>query len=146
MMEGAMNDCNLVSICHIKGEGGCSGSCLNKQKNPAHVWVIAACEGMIALYAKDDGGHLSVLKQHGQALAPSVDEFRAFMASGMEAKRFDQLLIVGTTSDIAWLEAYLPEGIHKYIVAEIQYPLVAKWFKADDIAQLTQAMQALFVV
>jgi len=55
----------------------CSGKCKSDAcKNAPRVWVVAACEGMIALFEKDTQGALSHLPQDNQGVFASLEQFQ----------------------------------------------------------------------
>ena len=47
-------------------------------------------------------------------------------------------------NDIAWLHASLPQSATRHIVAEIEYPLMAIWFKQQGFSHLTNALNNVF--
>lgn len=105
----------------------CSGKC----KNPcsADVLVLAACEGMVMPYRRTTTGMLTLLGSTEQGVLYSLDALRETLV-GIE-KNIERILIIGSANDMAWLRAALPGGLECRITAEIEYPLVASWFRGD---------------
>lgn len=126
----------LAKACSGKCKGGGCGSA-------PKVWVLAACEGVIALFQKQADGHLSPLSDgHGWLGAEGV---RDRLVEASQSSAFSQLVLVGSASDIAWTQASLPASVSQHIVAEIEYPLLSGWFKAPShISRLTQALEHVF--
>lgn len=56
-------------------------------------------------------------------------------------KEFAQLIIVGSTVDIAWVHSALPANVKCHIIAEMPYPLLASWFNSE--AGMSKLVQAL---
>ena len=71
----------------------------------------------------------------------SLDAFQKSIDTAECAHDFDQLLIVGSSSDIAWIHASLPMPATRHIAAEIEYPLLPAWFQEARLPQLTSALQ-----
>ncbi|NBX03001.1 MAG: hypothetical protein EBR02_02830 [Alphaproteobacteria bacterium] len=125
----------------------CSGKCMGSCAKASRVWVVAACEGMLSLFEKKKDGHLRLMPQSDHSLFPSLEVFRDMLLSAEERNLFDQLIIVGSGNDIAWVQMSLPSIVSKRIVAEIQYPLVVGWFRQGEaLPQLTQALENVFTV
>lgn len=108
------------------------------------MWVVAACEGMISLFNKDAEGSLKPLSLSGQTVFASPDHFKKSIDSADDARQFDQLVIIGSGNDIAWVHASLSDSATRHIVAEIEYPLIAGWFKEQDFLHLTMALKNVF--
>ena len=119
------------------GTGGCSSA--------PRVWVVAACDGMISLFEKCADGHVKLIRQGNNAIASSTDDFRHYLQDSVKKNLFSQLIVVGDASDISWTRISLPEEAAKHIVAEIEYPLVPRWFRqSPDLKGLSQALEQLF--
>lgn len=100
---------------------------------------------MISLFEKDARGMLSPLPQHDQAVFASLEQFQKSMDEADHAHAFDQLVIVGSSSDIAWIHASLPHSATPHIAAEIEYPLLSAWFKQPlPLPNLTHALEGVF--
>lgn len=80
-------------------------------------------------YQHNTTGKLTLLGSAGQGVLSSLDALRDLLA-GIE-KNIERILIIGSTNDMAWLRAALPEGLANRITAEIEYPLVPSWFRGD---------------
>ena len=138
----AMSDCAITPITSDKA---CSGKCKSGGCHVSRVWVVAACEGMIALFAKDAKGSLVPMLHSDQAVFPSLDQFKTFLDHADYAHAFDQLVIIGGKNDIAWIHASLPQSAMRHIVAEIEYPLLPTWFKQPTpLPHLTHALEGVF--
>lgn len=117
--------------------GGCSSA--------PRLWVVAACDGMISLFDKCADGHLRLIPQGESAVASSVDDFRHYLQESSRKGLFSQLVVVGDAGDISWTRATLPEDTARHIVAEIEYPLMPRWFRQDsDMKPLSQALEQIF--
>ena len=139
-----MAGCTITPIttnkaCSGKCKGG-GGACHNAPR----VWVVAACEGMISLFEKDMEGTLLPILQNDQGVFASLDQFQKSIDKADRAHAFDQLVVVGSSNDIAWLHASLPQSATRHIVAEIEYPLMAIWFKEQGFSHLTNALNNVF--
>lgn len=132
-----MTGCDIIPL-----SKACSGKCAGDCTRTSHTWVMAACEGMIALFEKHADGHLELLPRSEGDSVHSVDRLRACLADVSLGGSTPQLVLVGSANDIAWTEALLPETIAKHIIAEIQYPLVNGWFRGSpDLRQLSHALE-----
>lgn len=100
---------------------------------------------MLSLFEKRPDNHIELLPAQESVDINSLDDVRARLIDAASQKRFSQLVIVGSASDIAWAQALLPESVHKYIVAEIHYPLLPAWFsQAANPPLLSNAIEHLF--
>lgn len=109
------------------------------------MWVVAACEGMVSLFEKDVRGILAPMLRGGQAVFSSLDAFQKSIDRAEHAHAFDQLVIIGSNNDIAWIHASLPAPATRHIVAEIEYPLLPAWFKQPlPLPNLTHALEGVF--
>ena len=133
-----MAGCTITPIAASKA---CTGKCKGGGAchNAPRVWVVAACEGMISLFEKDMEGTLLPILQNDQGVFASLDQFQKSIDKADRAHAFDQLVVVGSSNDIAWLHASLPQSATRHIVAEIEYPLMAIWFKEQGFSHLTNA-------
>jgi hypothetical protein len=137
-----MANCDIIPLTtkacsgKCKGGGGCTPE--------STVWVLAACEGMTALFSKQADGHLTSIEDKACGHASSVDGVREQLTSAAAHGAFSQLVLVGSANDIAWTQASLPIAVSKQVVAEIEYPLMAGWFGPTDRAKLTQALEHVF--
>lgn len=85
------------------------------------------------------------MAQHEQGVFASLDQFQKSIDEADHAHKFDQLVIVGGSNDIAWIHASLPQSAMRHIVAEIEYPLLAAWFKQPlPLPNLTNALAGVF--
>jgi hypothetical protein len=139
-----MANCEIIPIASAKA---CSGKCKgNNGCAPAPtVWVLAACEGMAALFAKRPDGHLLPLASDFPAVSAFDTALRDKLVLASEHGDFSQLVLVGSPNDIAWTQASLPSIVSKHVVAEIEYPLIPAWFgTAASLGKLTQALDSVF--
>ncbi len=140
-----MSGCTVTPITTNKA---CSGKCKGSGCGGApRVWVVAACEGMISLFEKDVRGTLLPVVQHNHAVFASLEQFQESIVEADRTHAFDQLVLVGGSNDIAWVHASLPQSATRHIVAEIEYPLLAAWFKQPPpLPNLTHALEGVFAV
>lgn len=133
-----MAGCEVMPL--PQSRGACSGKCRGGtcRKGAPRVWVVAACGGMVSLFAQGDDGSLSA--PGDTAVFSSLDRFRHSIDEAEGRHAFDQLVIVGSRSDIAWVHAALPSAAEHHIMAEIEYPLLPGWFRQDQSQQLAQAL------
>jgi hypothetical protein len=124
----------------------CSGKCTGGACSaPPRVWLLAACNGMVVIFEKDSG-KLNLLPQGESVISPSIEAFYNHLSAAAKSEKFNQLILVGSETDISWAQALLPPTLSKYIVAEIKYPLMQSWFQqAPDLSKLTNALENLFV-
>ena len=124
----------------------CSGKCKGGACGKAQrVWVVAACEGMISLFEKDREGDIAANSFAEHSVFSSPSQFQQFINDAKSNNAFEQLVIVGSTNDIAWVHSLLLQHIAPYITAEIKYPLMASWFKEPyPMAHLTRALKNIF--
>jgi hypothetical protein len=137
-----MSDCNIMPI----KTKACSGKCKSSLCGAVpKTWVVAACEGMISLFEKTPQGSFSPKLQDNQIVFSSLDAFQKSMDKAENAHAFDQLVIIGSSNDIAWIHASLPAPAMRHIVAEIEYPLLPAWFKQPlPLVNLTYALEGIF--
>ena len=108
--------------------------------------MLAACEGMISLFRKYTDGHLELIPQGGNSIAPSIEECRNYLTDASKKAQFGQLVLVGSANDIAWVQACLPETIVRHIIAEIKYPLVPNWFRTSpQLDGLAHALEHVLI-
>ena len=90
---------------------------------------------------------MSLLPQGDNVLFPSMEDFQKTLTVADEVHALDQLVIVGARNDIAWMHAAMPARVAKHVAAEIEYPLVAGWFKqVPKLHSLTQAIERVLTV
>lgn len=127
-------------ITPIRAASACSGKCRGDgcgSKTP-RVWVVAACEGMVSLLEKQEDGHLDLLPEEGGGVFASMEAFRDRLVAAESRHELDQLVIVGARADIGWMHMMLPASVAGRVAAEIEYPLVAGWFRQPS--HLEQAL------
>jgi len=101
---------------------------------------------MVSLFKKDMQGALAPLTLGDYVVFSSLDEFQKSIDKAEHAHQFEQLVIVGSSNDIAWIHASLPLSATHHIVAEIEYPLLPAWFKQPlPLLNLTHALEGVFV-
>ena len=127
----------------MKAAKACSGKCGGGfcRGDKPRVWVVAACEGMISLFEKQASGQISLIPGSSDVF-PSMEEFRAMLVTAEGEHKLDQLVIVGAKGDIAWMHTALPAPVAKYVTAEIEYPLIAGWFRRP--LHLALALERVF--
>ena len=135
-----------VNVLEFALNKACSGKCKGGAcKNKSSVWVLAACAGSAALFQKLPDGHLMPLSHNDSVIATFTDGLSNHLTTAFEQGDFSQLVLVGSANDISWTQASLPSSVSKQIVAEIEYPLMAGWFRSSaDSSQLMQALQNIF--
>ncbi len=140
-----MANCDIIPLALTRA---CSGKCKDGGAGcspQANVWVLAACEGVAALFQKQTNGHLLPLAREGGHIFLFADGLGAHLADALAHGKFAQLVLVGSASDIAWTQASLPMAVSKQVVAEIEYPLMAGWFSSTaEVSTLTQALDHVF--
>lgn len=133
-----MAKCEIIPL----ATGACSGKCLGARcsDKASRLWIVAACEGMVSLFSKEADGSLALsVQQDRPAVFSSLEQFQQSLASAHQKDLFDQLIIIGSASDIAWVHSSMPRAAAHQIAAEIKYPLLPSWFK--DRTHLAQALQ-----
>ena len=123
-------------------DGRCQESC--KKRVVTRCLVLAACSGVIGVLQKDD----AVLSpwppmEKDDYVYGSLQAFSDAMREATARQAFQQLIIVGSKSDMAWLRASLPEEAQSRLVAEIQYPLLPEWLKEPRLQPLITAITPL---
>lgn len=108
------------------------------------LWIVAACEGLISLFEKNMQGMLAPKLQGEQSVFASLEAFQKSIGIAEDAHAFDQLIIVGSGNDIAWVHASLPAPVTRHIVAEVEYPLLPMWFKEATTPQLTRRHPSIY--
>lgn len=78
------------------------------------------------------------------AVFASLEQFQKSINEADHAHAFDQLVIVGGSNDIAWIHASLPQSAMHHIAAEIEYPLMANWFREKSLLHLSNALENVF--
>ena len=120
--------------------GGCPGTC----HGSGRMWVVAACDGHMALYEKWRYANAELIPL-GQDIVPrSLEALVALLRESHAQKQFEQLLIVGSQNDLCWVQSLLPEQVANCVVAEIRYPLLASWFiETPNMKSLNGALHTL---
>jgi hypothetical protein len=137
----AMSMCGSKVTPFPRPEKACSGRCLgNCHSGAPKVWVVAACNGMLTLFKKTDH-HLEMLAQTEGSVFPTLEVFSHFIRGAVARDEFEQLMIVGSAQDVAWVEMALPEEAARRIVAEMKYPLLPGWF--NQAGELTSALERI---
>ena len=78
-------------------------------------------------------------------VASSVEQFCILLNTAADNGRFNQLILVGSKNDISWVQALLPGAMVKYVIAEIQYPLMPEWFRQPaDVGRIIKVLENLF--
>lgn len=107
----------------------CSGKCMGGSCGDAlRVWVVAVCDRMVSLFVMDLQGELSLLPDQ-RSLFSSPEQCQRFLVEAEYNHLFNQLVIVGSRDDLAWIHAAFPDAVTHHIVAEIEYPLSSSWFR-----------------
>lgn len=138
-----MARCDIVNLPLAKA---CSGKCkADACRSVPRVWVLAASEGIIGVFEKNLQGELQLGRMGAQSVFYSLEDFQKAVVTAEAGHNIDQLVIVGSGNDIAWLHAALPQPATRHIAAEIEYPLLSGWFKQPmPLTQLTQALEQVF--
>lgn len=104
--------------------------------------MLATCEGMAALFRKQENGHLIPVAHS----ASFLDTVHNHLMPALTASDAHHLVLVGSTNDLSWTHMSLPEPLVKHIVAEINYPLIADWFTAaPDHERLGHVLENIFL-
>jgi len=93
------------------------------------IWVIVACDGLIALFQQNSDGRVSIVPQNDSFLSPSVEVFSNTLLSALRRGAFNRLVLIGSPQDMAWVQLSLPASLTKHIVAEISHPLNVGYFQ-----------------
>ena len=138
----AMSACNITPITPNKA---CSGKCRGGacSKTP-RMWVVAASGGLISLFEKNAQGTVLPVAEAPAYTFASLEDFQKFMSLSEQRHAFDQLLVVGSSTDIAWVHTALPESSTHHVMAEINYPLLPAWFKSCG-ADLAKALEQVLI-
>lgn len=139
-----MANCDIIPLKEPASKA-CSGKCMGTCSKTPKTWLVAACGGMISLFQKELDGHLTLLPQAEGSTFNSMEEFTQSILQSARDRQFDQLIIVGSPNDVAWMRTALPETVAKSVAAEIEYPLVPAWFKPSStgLGGLTAALENL---
>lgn len=122
----------------------CSGKCKSAScDTKTQVWVLATCEGMAALFQKQENGHLLPIS-HSTSFHETINTHLLPAITGTDAHH---LVLVGSANDLSWTHMSMPEPLVKHVVAEINYPLIADWFtsSAEHNNRLAQALENIFL-
>jgi hypothetical protein len=103
--------------------------------------VIAVCGHSVVLLAKQPDEGFECYYQGEGASAPSLVAFSDVLLHACDARRFNQLLLVGSASDIAWIRSVIPEAVCYHISAESHVPLQAEWFTTPPAKDLYEAVR-----
>lgn len=135
------------AVTPISQAKACSGKCMGARcQRASRVWVVAACEGMVSLFTKTDAGTINPLPLGDQTVFASLDVFHHSIMRAEQQHAFDQLIIVGSNNDIAWVHASMPPEATQHVVAEIEYPLLPAWFKQSlPLSTLSHALESVFL-
>lgn len=135
-----MTRCDIIPLASKACTGKCKGGACSTLPR---VWVLAACGGMIAILERDADGAWAPVTGGESAVFNSLDHFQQTISAGP----FNQLVIVGSRSDVAWVHASLPIAATPHIAAEVEYPLLPAWFKQmPPMPHLAQALENIFNV
>lgn len=93
--------------------------------------MVAACSGLIALLSKQADGTLHPLENAPASATPS-SAFAQQIKAAHDLQQFDQLVLVGSPSDLAWVQSLLPPEAQSRVMAEIQYPLLPDWLRQSS--------------
>lgn len=137
-----------MTNCHTQktvSSNACSGKCRGSAcSNAPKIWVVAACEGRISLFEKNKDGTISPNPQGELAAFSSPNQFQQLIGNAEKTHQFDQLVLVGSAGDIAWVHSFLPQQAAGHVTAEIKYPLLANWFNEPlPMPYLTKALQGI---
>ena len=122
----------------------CTGSCSGKCHGSGRMWVIAACGGYMALYEKWHRASTELIPIGKEIPPDSPEGLVALVAHHYAAKKFEQLLLVGSQNDLRWVQLLLPPEIANCVVAEIRYPLQSSWFtEMPQTQSLHNTMQSI---
>lgn len=117
-----------------QGQGGC------RRKEPRCL-VVAGCGGVIGLLEKEGGSFAA--PQEEAVLFVEPQAFADYLRAGARQQQFDQLVLIGSGNDLAWMSAILPAELGTRVVAEMSYPLCAEWFHEPGLGQLKAALAPL---
>ena len=141
MEDHAGQSCQGAKVQPVSLSSACSGKCMGDCAAKAtSTWVVAACDGLLTIFEKRQGGGLKLVAQQDSPAAPSLDAFRQTLEDAVRRNRFGQIILVGAGGDIGWVQLSLPPELAKHIVAEIQYPLMASWFRQSPPTSLMMAL------
>ncbi|HEU5048071.1 MAG TPA: hypothetical protein VFT64_09555 [Rickettsiales bacterium] len=123
-------------------EAACSGKCMGGcSKGGNRRWIIAACDGHIALLQQKDGGLVQIAPEQITVFT-SVQAFWQVMDKAVRSNEVDQIIIVGSEGNIAWVQLLLPPDALKRVVAEIRYPLMTRWLEpSSDPEMLVKVLE-----
>lgn len=122
-------------------DGRCqSGGC---KKGSPRCWLLVACSGMTCLFEKQEDV-LVLQHEHGQSPTfKSPTDLADFLEHAVRDRQFDQLVMIGSENDMAWMHAMLAPEVTQHITAEITYPLLVEWFQESGLTQLIQTLRPL---
>lgn len=118
----------------------CSGKCRGQcSRVLPRVWVIAASSGLVSVLERQRDG----LSPYGNSAYYSPDMFGQMVRELEEKDTPEQIILVGSDNDRAWLQATLPLEASRRIVAEIPQTLDKAWFTQDGLSELRLALSPL---
>ena len=120
---------NHTSVHKLPVRPACSGKCVEGCGLKPAIWVIAACDGLIALFQQNSDGRVSIVPQGDSFLSPSVEVFSSTLLSALRRGAFNRLVLIGSPQDMVWVQLSLPASLTKHIVAEISHPLSVGYFQ-----------------
>lgn len=127
-------------VSSAKCQGCCPGTC----HKCGRTWVVVGCLGNLALFERREQGGADLIPI-GQGIVPdSLNALIVLLERSYAQKRFDQVLLVGSQSDMRWIYSLLPEAIKLSVVAEICYSINTDWWKNGvQMKQLGEALSKL---
>lgn len=122
----------------------CDGRCLGggggcKTRQAERV-VIVACGGSICLLNATTSPLMEM--REGGSLFASPASFNAYITVPANLQ-FEQVVLIGSANDLAWMNAMLPSEISSRVVAEMHYPLRGEWLHEPGLGQLKAALTPL---
>lgn len=131
-----MAQCDILPL----GAKACSGKCRGSACGAApRIWVVAACEGMIVVFEKHGDAYTPKVRP-GTSAVGSLEGFKQTLERASATHDFDQMVVVGSPGDIAWVHSSLPEDTARHVAAEITYPLLSGWFREPNVSALAKAV------
>ncbi|MDX1975900.1 MAG: hypothetical protein SFT92_09550 [Rickettsiales bacterium] len=121
----------------------CTNKCAASTASGIPVWVLAACEGAGMVFKRVAGeGLMPLHSPHGACSSQSMQDIASMLDQALSHQEYAQLIIVGSSVDIAWVHSALPTNIMRHIIAEMPYPLLASWFNTPTgRPKLMQALE-----
>lgn len=122
----------------IACSGKCRGSC---HMAVPRFHVAAASHGLVCLFelcGKELIQHPS--PSNGKAFIP--EDIAQYLRTQKDGQ---QLILIGSPTDLAWLHASIPQDTNWNIAAEIPYPLLPAWLAEPEYPQLIQTLRQLLL-